>query len=76
MAVEKKVGAGSRPPSPQVESPCNGECIIDQDTGYCQGCARTMTEIRKWLSFSERQREEVYRLLEPRRAGLVGPADD
>ena len=77
MTSEKKdPDLKSAGPKRQVDSPCNGECIIDPESGYCQGCARTMTEIRKWLSFSQQQRDEVYRLIEPRKAGLVGPGDD
>ena len=61
---------------PPVESPCNGGCIIEPETGYCEGCWRTMREITRWTSFSDAQRREVLEQIELRKAGLVGPAED
>ena len=31
-----------------VPSPCNSVCRIDADTGWCQGCFRTLDEIAAW----------------------------
>ena len=62
--------------APSVDTPCNGECIIDPETGYCQGCWRTMTEIRKWLTYTDEQRKRIYQVIEARKQGLTGPADD
>jgi uncharacterized protein len=60
----------------EIDSPCNGDCVIDQETGYCQGCQRTMTEITRWRSYDAGRKQEIYSQLDDRRNGLVGPADD
>ena len=31
-----------------IDSPCIRICTIDEDTGYCEGCYRTRTEIAQW----------------------------
>ena len=28
--------------------PCIGVCSIDDNSGYCLGCSRTLVEIYKW----------------------------
>ena len=61
---------------PVIETPCDGNCIIDPDTGYCEGCQRTMTEIAKWTSYTPEQRQKVMELLPLRKQGLLGEADD
>lgn len=33
---------------PKVPSPCTGVCKIDDATGWCLGCARTLAEITDW----------------------------
>jgi len=33
---------------PTAPSPCTGVCRIDQATGWCKGCARTLAEIADW----------------------------
>ncbi len=32
----------------EVESPCIGVCTVDDVTGFCQGCFRTLEEIQGW----------------------------
>ena len=44
-----------------VESPCTNVCIIDQHSGRCRGCHRTLAEISRWMSYS---RAEKLALLE------------
>lgn len=43
----------------KTSSPCNGVCILDEDTGLCVGCLRTSDEIAGWEEFSDAEREEV-----------------
>ena len=31
-----------------VKSPCIGVCAMDDLTGFCQGCYRTLDEITGW----------------------------
>lgn len=60
----------------RIETPCDGNCVIDPETGYCEGCFRTMTEITKWTGYSSEKRREVMDELDNRRKGLAGPAED
>ena len=52
----------------KISSPCNGICIMDEDTGLCVGCLRTSDEIAKWEEYSEEQRAEVLREITRREA--------
>lgn len=40
---------------------------MDPDTGLCRGCYRTMDEIARWTSLTDRQRETVLRHINERR---------
>jgi hypothetical protein len=51
-----------------VESPCIRECRVDQVTGFCAGCFRTLKEISYWASYSREQRERIMTFLAARRA--------
>jgi predicted Fe-S protein YdhL (DUF1289 family) len=42
-----------------VESPCNDVCVIDEQTGYCEGCARTLDEIAAWGSYTDAERRRI-----------------
>ncbi len=43
----------------KISSPCNGICVIDEDTGLCVGCLRTSDEIANWSSYSPEKRDEI-----------------
>lgn len=51
------------------QSPCIGVCTV-ADNDLCMGCFRSMHEITHWLSFSEKQREEITQQLDARRDEL------
>ena len=57
-------------PPRQRHSPCVGVCKIDDDTGFCLGCARTRTEIAAWPSLTDPARDEVWAKL-PERLTLL-----
>jgi predicted Fe-S protein YdhL (DUF1289 family) len=40
-------------------SPCIGVCIIDPESGFCRGCARSIGEIAGWLDFSPDERRRI-----------------
>jgi len=40
-------------------SPCIGICTLDQKTGYCLGCRRTIEEIGRWALLDDVQRQAV-----------------
>ena len=43
----------------QPPSPCIGICRIDQATGWCQGCLRTLQEIADWPLLSVREKDAL-----------------
>ena len=49
MAVEKI----------EIESPCIGVCAMDEATGFCQGCYRTLDEIQQWWDLGNTQKQAV-----------------
>ncbi|MNC90426.1 hypothetical protein D3C83_65240 [compost metagenome] len=55
-----------------IESPCVRDCRVDQITGFCVGCFRTLTEISYWASYTNEQRRRIMNFIEARRAGLAG----
>jgi len=42
-----------------IESPCNKVCVINEATGLCRGCYRTLDEIACWGTMSDEERGEV-----------------
>lgn len=50
----------------EVDSPCIGVCSMNDDTGFCHGCYRTIDEIRAWWDMSVEQQKELLHTLEQR----------
>ncbi|MDV6237411.1 DUF1289 domain-containing protein [Leptospira ellisii] len=50
-----------------MRSPCNKICSMDFETGYCEGCFRTLEEIGNWSRYSDEERESVYSRIKDRR---------
>lgn len=50
-----------------IASPCVGICELDDTTGFCRGCARTMEEIIGWPDAARRQRLDTLRAVSERR---------
>jgi predicted Fe-S protein YdhL (DUF1289 family) len=51
-----------------VPSPCNSICTIDQVTGFCAGCFRTLDEVAVWSVLDDREKRAVWAALPGRRA--------
>lgn len=51
-----------------VPSPCISVCRMNQQTRLCEGCYRTMDEIRQWSAFSDVAKREVWTRIEQRLA--------
>jgi predicted Fe-S protein YdhL (DUF1289 family) len=65
------------PDADAVESPCVRVCVIDQATGYCCGCYRTLDEISYWTRYTPEERTRLIARLHARRAsapdrGIIG----
>ncbi len=55
-----------------VASPCTSVCVIDQVTGLCGGCLRTLDEIAGWIDFSTAEKRAVIAALDARRSQFGG----
>jgi uncharacterized protein len=67
----------SRPPPEgpgPVPSPCTSICTIDQVTGFCAGCFRTLDEVAAWSVFDDAEKRAVWAALPGRRAACAHPA--
>ena len=53
-------------PTP-IPSPCISVCHMEERTGWCEGCLRTIDEIAAWSTMSEGAKRVVWKLLGPRR---------
>jgi predicted Fe-S protein YdhL (DUF1289 family) len=51
-----------------VASPCISVCRIDQSSGLCVGCLRTLDEIAGWGALDDPARRDVLRAVAVRRA--------
>jgi uncharacterized protein len=51
-----------------VPSPCISVCRVDADSGWCDGCMRTLGEISAWSRLDNDAKRGVWRLIEQRAA--------
>jgi predicted Fe-S protein YdhL (DUF1289 family) len=52
-----------------LPSPCISLCQMNQQSGLCLGCFRTIDEICAWSALGDGGKREVWRLIEQRSAG-------
>ncbi len=62
-----------------VASPCVNICQIDESSGWCAGCLRTLDEIAFWSVLDDDDKRAVWAELAPRRvrwqqSGAAGAA--
>ncbi len=62
---------------PDIPSPCVGVCKMDSERKYCEGCLRTIEEIRVWFRSDNETRYAILQELKQRRiaAGRVSESD-
>lgn len=53
---------------PPLPSPCISVCRMDEATGWCRGCYRTMDEIVRWGQSDTVYKAAVWQALTERRA--------
>jgi len=64
-------------PAPNgVPSPCISVCAIDEATGLCAGCLRTLDEIAAWSVLDDAERRDVWERIGVRRATARARAAD
>ena len=49
-----------------LPSPCINVCTMDQASGLCQGCRRTIPEIIAWSGASETEKRTMWREIQSR----------
>ncbi|MDR5818949.1 DUF1289 domain-containing protein [Caballeronia sp. LZ043] len=52
-----------------VASPCVDVCRMNPETGFCEGCLRTIDEIAAWASCGDSEKRAVLARVESRRQG-------
>ena len=57
----------------QVASPCVSICNINDDSGLCEGCFRTLDEIAVWAQMDNAAKREVWRRITQRSAPSKAP---
>lgn len=57
-----------------IASPCNKVCVMNEATGLCRGCYRTLDEIARWGEMNDAERREVIEKL-AERVARSGPAE-
>lgn len=50
----------------EVQTPCIGVCSMDNTTGYCLGCYRTLDEIKSWWEMPPADQKKLLLTLEKR----------
>lgn len=49
-----------------IPSPCVSVCKMTADAAVCQGCLRSMDEIRVWSTSTDQQKKAVWARIEQR----------
>jgi len=55
----------------EIQSPCIGVCSMDDTTGHCYGCYRTIDEIKGWWNMSQSEQKSLLSALEARQNQTV-----
>lgn len=53
-------------------SPCVNVCVMDEATGLCRGCHRTLDEIARWSVMNEADKRSVVATLAQRKQQQKG----
>lgn len=56
----------------KVASPCISICSIEEASGFCKGCKRTLQEVAMWLYMSEEEKARVVAQLPERKLAGSG----
>lgn len=73
MTCPPAPGPAAAPVPSSCPSPCVNICRMDERSGLCEGCARTLDEIAVWSLLDETEKRAVWAELAQRRPA-VGPA--
>lgn len=60
--------ARKRYPGPGVPSPCVSICELDERSGSCKGCYRTLREIAAWGAMTDADKLQVWERIQARQS--------
>ena len=60
----------ARASTENVPSPCSSVCRMDAQRAFCEGCLRSLDEIRLWSTASDLQKKAVWALIAQRITAL------
>ncbi len=55
-----------------IDSPCIGVCSMDDLSGLCMGCFRTMEEIQNWWDMDDASKQAVIEQASVRETSVFG----
>lgn len=55
-----------------IDSPCIGVCSMDDLSGLCMGCFRTMDEIQNWWDMDDAGKQTVIEQASVRESSVFG----
>jgi predicted Fe-S protein YdhL (DUF1289 family) len=55
----------------EIQSPCVGVCTMDDTTGLCLGCYRSLVEIKGWWDMNPQDQKNLLVALEERQMQQV-----
>lgn len=53
----------------EVPSPCAAVCRMNENSGLCEGCWRTLAEIARWAHADAQEKREILARIDERRLG-------
>jgi predicted Fe-S protein YdhL (DUF1289 family) len=56
----------------EVKSPCISVCSMNEKTGFCHGCYRSIKEIEKWWDLNNQQKQAILDKLDERESAALG----
>ena len=59
----------------KIETPCRSICVVDEPSGLCSGCGRSLAEIMRWISYSDGERGKIMAALPERLNAMRQRAD-
>ena len=54
----------------EIPSPCISICRVNESTGWCEGCFRTLGEIASWSSAGQEGQRGIWKMIEQRMSAL------
>lgn len=70
LSAQVRAGDASAP----VPSPCNSVCRMNECSGLCEGCLRTLDEIAGWSQLPQAGKRAVWERLAQRAQAPAAPA--